>query len=315
MNSYLKTKDGWLCEQCKECFKTRKLLLIHRKDKHSLNGGKNYINFTCDFCKKEFINKPKEQKQWHMNHCYSNPDRIPFSYEGKHLTTEHKAKISSSVKRAHDEGRGHTWKNRWNNPSFAKKWLYSVLDSLNVAYKKEMPFYGFFLDVAIKEKGLCIEIDGEQHYDTIRFPEQIEIDKRKDDLLKKDGWIELRLRWSDVQKNPELGKEVIKSFIESNYSSQVVDLLRKLENERLEEEKQKNLLRENKQIDCNGHTKKTIISDTEWERRKKLILSSGVNLNEFGCLSKIQIKTGLTRRQVCEVMKKFNIPYKTHHYN
>ena len=58
---------------------------------------------------------------------------------GRKHSTESKKRISEGVKKAHDEGRGHTWKNRYENPSYAEQWLYGFLDSRNIKYEKEQP--------------------------------------------------------------------------------------------------------------------------------------------------------------------------------
>ena len=305
-------ENGWLCEKCNTYFKSRAILISHRKDVHG--KGKTLLDGTCSFCGKNFFNKPKEVISNHEKHCYQNTQRAPYSFEGKQLSSKHKERISMSTKKAHDNGKGHTWKNRYENPSFAERWLYSILDENKIEYTKELPFHGFFLDVALKDKGLCIEIDGEQHYNKDKFPNQIEADKRKDSLLKSEGWVELRLRWSDVQKDRELAKNVIKEFIENQFSEKVVNYFSSLEKKREEKEKLKEMLIKNKQVTKNGVPCKSIISENEWEQRKEKILNCRVNLNEFGCISKIAKLTGLHRNIIVKTLKHFGIAYKTHTY-
>ena len=116
------------------------------------------------------------------------------------------------LKKAHDEGRGHTWIHRPDNPSYAEQWLYGFLDARNVQYKKEVPFKGFFLDVLVGNDKV-IEIDGEQHYSLEKFPEIIERDQRRDKLLKENGYKELRLRWSLVQSDKENQVKILESFL------------------------------------------------------------------------------------------------------
>lgn len=166
--------------------------------------------FVCQYCGKKWTTI-KSGYRMHELHCYSNPDRKAGSFKGRKHTEEQKRKISDGAKKAHDEGRGHTWKNRYLNPSYAEQWLYGFLDAKNVSYKKEVPFKGFFLDVVVGNK--VIEIDGEQHYDAERFPEQIERDKRKDKLLKENGFEELRLRWSLIQSDKENQVKILESFL------------------------------------------------------------------------------------------------------
>lgn len=65
-------------------------------------------------------------------------------------------------------------------------------------------------------------------------------------------------------------------------------------------------------VDSLGRQSSSLIPNSEWEERKNRILSCGVDLTQFGCLSKIEKATGLTRRQVKLTMSKFNILYKSH---
>lgn len=177
---------------------------------HSITQKNSRQFFKCPFCKKEW-ETTKAGFGTHKRKCYENPDRIPSYWEGKKHSDETKKRISNGAKKAHDEGKGHTWKNRYLNPSYAEKWLYELLDSHNIIYEKEKHFFGFFLDVAVGNK--CVEIDGEQHYDISRFPEQLERDKRKEMLLEENSWQLLRVRWSEIKKEPEKFANKILNFL------------------------------------------------------------------------------------------------------
>lgn len=280
---------------------------MHQMKRVGIQPKKGYV---CPFCKKEW-ETTSAGYGLHIRTCKENPNRVPHSWEGRKHSEETKKKISEGAKKAHDEGKGHTWKNRYLNPSYAEQWLYGLLDNNHIEYEKEKPFFGFFLDVAIGNK--CIEIDGEQHGEDTRFPEQIERDKRKDALLKEHGWLELRVKWSDVKKMPDYFAEKIIEFISTGKTIFDGDFATRKHKE-LEKLKKKQKLIENGQVRSDGRANKSMLTDEEWERRKNLVLSSGVDLNKFGCLSKVQKITGLTRRQVCNIMEKFNIAYKTHCY-
>lgn len=165
---------------------------------------------TCPFCNLQWETN-KSGFGLHIKYCTKNPDRVDGAWKGRHHTDGERKKISEGAKKAHDEGRGHTWQNRYLNPSYAEQWLYDVLNNANIQYEKEKAFKGFFLDVVVGNK--VIEIDGEQHYDKIKFPEQLERDKRKDALLKQEGFSELRLRWSEVRKDTEKAAQQIFNFL------------------------------------------------------------------------------------------------------
>lgn len=171
-----------------------------------------YVTYLeiCPFCKKEW-RTTKSGFSSHKKYCEANPNKENCSWKGSFHTEQTKKRISEGVKKAHDEGRGHTWQNRYLCPSYAEKWLYEVLNNANIQYEKEKAFKGFFLDVVVGNK--VIEIDGEQHYDENKFPEKIERDKRKDALLKEEGFSELRLRWSEVRKDTEKAAKMIFDFL------------------------------------------------------------------------------------------------------
>lgn len=143
--------------------------------------------------------------------------KIKLLYLGKHLSEEHKQKISNSMKQAHKEKRAHNiGSSRWNNEhSWPEKWFIEVLQNEfnmieNIDYETEMPFDKYSLDFAWSEKKLCIEIDGEQHE---RFEEYKLRDIAKDKLLLKNGWKVLRIKWKDCYANPKQYIKIIKNYL------------------------------------------------------------------------------------------------------
>lgn len=193
--------------------KTSCSFFLDRKDEKDSLGRSKHVksNFHCSFCGKLFENKRLSDVRLHERCCQANPNRVDGTFKGKKHSLDSKEKIAKSVAKAHDEGRGHTWKNKYLNPSYAEQWLYDVLINANIQFEKEKPFKGFFLDVVVGNK--VIEIDGEQHYLPNEFPEQIERDQRKDKLLKEEGYQELRIRWSDVKKDSKKFAEIIVNFL------------------------------------------------------------------------------------------------------
>lgn len=143
--------------------------------------------------------------------------KIKLLYLGKHLSEEHKQKISNSMKQAHKEKRAHNiGSSRWNNEhSWPEKWFIEVLQNEfnmieNIDYETEMPFNKYSLDFAWSEKKLCIEIDGEQHE---RFEEYKLRDITKDKLLLKNGWKVLRIKWKDCYANPKQYIKIVKNYL------------------------------------------------------------------------------------------------------
>ena len=129
----------------------------------------------------------------------------PGTFLGKHHSDESKKRISDSMKTAHAEDRAYTWSHRTTEPSYPEQFLIKVLKNefnleCGVDYFREVPFHGYFLDFCFTERKIVIEMDGEQH---TRFSDQVERDKRKDALLKDEGYTELRIPWKDCFNNPK----------------------------------------------------------------------------------------------------------------
>ena len=62
----------------------------------------------------------------------------------------------------------------------------------------------YHIDVAITNKKIAIEIDGDQHYLDKKI---VESDKRKNKYLIENGWNIIRIKWSDYQRMNRIDKE------------------------------------------------------------------------------------------------------------
>lgn len=110
-----------------------------------------------------------------------------------------------------------------NKPSYAELFWQDVLDKNNIIYQKEYKILKkdlnsnlngcYFLDFYINVNGFKIdlEIDGKQH----NYSERKELDKIRDNLLKKNNYIVYRIPWINPKntKNKKVVKEQIKNLI------------------------------------------------------------------------------------------------------
>lgn len=199
----------WKCCHCGLVFDTRKLLTEHKYKEHPHPKGQAW-NKGLTKETSEAMRRLVET----LNRRIASGEIKP-SMLGKHLSDEHKKKISESMKKAHTEGRAHNiGESRWNNePSWPEKWFMQVIENefTDKNYVRERPFHRFSLDFAWEHKKKCIEIDGKQHE---VFQEQIERDLRKNELLKEEGWQLLRLKWKDVFHEPKKYIQIAKEFID-----------------------------------------------------------------------------------------------------
>jgi predicted hotdog family 3-hydroxylacyl-ACP dehydratase len=71
------------------------------------------------------------------------------------------------------------------------------------------------------------------------------------------------------------------------------------------EAKAAKLIKNPEKVDSFGRVNERMLTQDEWQHRKELILTSGVDLTKFGWKTKVQTITGLTRRQVDDVVEHF----------
>ena len=184
----------------------------------------------CKYCNREF--KSGRALGGHIIRCTKNPNttaaknsgktlskryksgKIKPTHLGKPLSKYHKQSISDSMKKAHAEGRAwNIGKSRWyNEPSYPEKFFAEVIanEFEDKNYESEYNVGIYSIDFAWPHLKLAIEIDGDQHQ---RFEEVKERDKRKDALLKKEGWKVLRIVWKDMYNDSKQWIKIAKEFV------------------------------------------------------------------------------------------------------
>jgi very-short-patch-repair endonuclease len=258
-----------------------------------------YVDFTCPFCNEVFSHKTPSAKGLHINFCFKNPNRKV--YKGHSISDETKKRISLSMKKAISEGRATGWhKRKAGTQSYPEQWFEKVIQNEfeDKDYVTELSVGKWFLDFAWKKKMLYIEIDGEQHND----PNRAKSDAKKDEFCKELGWKCLRLQWRYICSHTQEAIKAAKDFIDNGKVCEVewVDkkALKKKELETLKNEGRINSL---------GRATSACLNPEVWEQRKDLILNSGVDLMKFGWISEVMKKTNLSKGQVYNTIKKFNL--------
>ena len=197
----------WVCDQCGIEFPSRAKMYKHKREVHLLNASSWNAGLTK--------NDPRVAKGIATLKKHLSDGSVKPSMLGKHLSDEHKKKISKSMKKAHAEGRAHNiGECRWNNePSYPEKFFMKVIENefMNKNYVKEKPFGRFSLDFAWCDLKRCIEIDGKQH----ETDEKQKVrDDAKNKLLADKGWELLRIKWSDMFNDPKTWIQKAKDFID-----------------------------------------------------------------------------------------------------
>jgi very-short-patch-repair endonuclease len=141
-------------------------------------------------------------KKWKIRNNKISKSKKLYKY-----TDEHRKNLSKKMKILAQQGII-GWKPR-KEPSYAEKFFMKVLDDNNLKYLREYKIVRFFADFAFLDKKIVLEIDGKQHL------YRKEYDKKRDKILRKNGWKVFRIAWKNINiKNNAsyIGKE-IKKFL------------------------------------------------------------------------------------------------------
>jgi len=143
-------------------------------------------------------------------HYDNNPDaKIKLSEFRKTCTAspETKEKLRAAMKKRIEDGTHKGWAKR-NNPSYPEMFFMEVLKNNDIKFEFEKKVGKYFIDFALNEKMIALEIDGKQHM----FIERIQKDSEKDEFLANEKWKVYRIKWREI--NSEAGKEYIKKEIQ-----------------------------------------------------------------------------------------------------
>lgn len=135
------------------------------------------------------------------------------------LSDETKNKISKALIKAHKEGRHPGWKHINSDKSrrsTPEKIFFKFLNENNFFKKynisEKLQVGKYFLDFAIIDKKIDVELDGDQHY----RKESIEHDKKRDQFLNDNGWVIYRMSWYKLRNNIKNELKIFCDFLESN---------------------------------------------------------------------------------------------------
>ena len=203
-----RNESGWICAICSEKFISRRLLLIHRKEKH--NNGKTQNHFCecyCQFCGKKFTTH--SGNTIHEKSCSKNPNRVDGATKGYKMTEEQRKHCSEARKRIIAKNGGIWWSSRSKcKRSYAEEWILKIIHNKvqDQNFIEEYHLNRWFMDFAWPKKQIYIEVDGSQH----EWPERKLKDKQKDEYYRSIGWKVLRLPWKYCYNNTQ---EAIKNII------------------------------------------------------------------------------------------------------
>ena len=294
--------------ECKICGKEYPLLLSlskHLTNKHKYEGGLkqyyvDYQNFKipkCEFCGNDA--RYKKGLIFHKTCC--DKECLTKLKKTIIITDESKLKISKKLIESHKNGNHPGWSfinKDINKRSYPEKWFIKNVLEKNGFYfkyiiKEKLPFGKYFLDFAIIDLKVDIEIDGSQHFRTI---DAINHDKIRDEFVRSNGWTVYRISWIELINN---SNEIINNFLKSLTENRIYNIDDVL-----------NLIkRKNKKL-IFGSRKKyfdNVRSNTyaKYEPIMRAIENSDVYFSKFGWVKKISILTGIKHGKVSMWMKRY----------
>lgn len=155
------------------------------------------LRIKCLMCGNEKLTKKKTQK-FCSNKC---------SVEFRKNDPVYLSNLKSGIQKCIKEGRHKPWKSR-NILSYPERFFIKVLNNNGIKFVSNKPFMGYFLDFAIENKMIDLEIDGKQH----TYDDRKESDKKRDIILIENGWKVYRIPWNSI--NTISGKLLMKEKIE-----------------------------------------------------------------------------------------------------
>lgn len=212
-----------VCPTCKSEFETaigskeekytcsRKCSNIYFSKKRSIDFNKK-IKRHCDICKTDiFVGKHSgKNRKVYCNKCRKNikikRSKINKKYSiickncNEEFKTSKKEQMfcsrscsSSFIMNEKVKNGTHIgWKSRKKLiPSYPEKYFMNVLDNENIKYEYEKPCGKYFIDFAIDNKMIALEIDGKQHNEIDRKKSDV----KKDKFLKETGYKIFRIKW------------------------------------------------------------------------------------------------------------------------
>lgn len=201
--------SGRFCSlTCSRSFSTKhKRTEINQKVSDKLKGkGNDCITKKCLYCGNEFkVSWIKRDQKTCSISCGAKERWKDIEYKKK---ISESSRISAIKKHANPNVK-FGWRKRTKfEMSYPEKIANSILENSGVKYEYEYPMHPYFIDFALIDYRIAIEIDGQQHL----LPERIEKDIKKDALLNNNGWKVYRIKYPS-QNIKESIVEILKTII------------------------------------------------------------------------------------------------------
>lgn len=267
---------------------------------------------TCQYCHKSWVTT-KDGATRHEKYCKSNPNKSiavghSHSEEMRHYLSEKRKEYLATHP---DE---HVWKRNAKFISVPCNDLKEFLRTNNYSFIEEasiIPNRNFAVDICFPDKMIVVEVNGNQHYDTTTM-ELSSYYKERHDIIESFGWTVIEVpynkAYSDEFRNSlcDLLDGVSMDISTFNYKHECVNIHEKASIKRKEHNDRLDAASKNGTLDKNGKLSGNKIDTDELNRRKELILNSGVDLTKFGWVNRVTEITGLSKRVIYRTVNHFD---------
>lgn len=104
-----------------------------------------------------------------------------------------------------------------SNPSSIEFAIRKVLENYRILYEPQKQIGRYYPDIVITNENIIIECDGDYWHN---LPGKQELDAQRDEWLEKNGYKVIRIRESDIRRNPE--EALITALQEANIENLIV---------------------------------------------------------------------------------------------
>lgn len=197
----------------------------------------------------------------------------------------------------------HVWKRNTKFHSVPCEQLKSKLKdiyTLSEEYTDTQWCHNYSIDIAILDKKIAIEVNGNQHY--LPSGELKPYYKDRHDYLIKNGWIVIELHYAKVYQATIV--QELQQLIDARQSIDKNEYQSLIERRKLSRNEKYQIAQSRGMIRSDGHINGNAVSIDEWNRRMQLILDSGVDLTKRGWVVKVAQNTGLSKRMIYNTVKR-----------
>lgn len=269
----------------------------------------------CPYCGSVYTNKRK-----HFVVC---PNRA----HGQHRWTEEEKHRLSEKRKAflRNNPDKHPWRMHRYDKFVSKpcEYLKNKLRELNIEFEEEvvMPQIGrnFSIDIFIPKLKMGIEVNGNQHYDS--FGQLTPYYQERHDVIEQGGikLIELpytscyheetlesiELLWRNWNLNCLLNSKICEFESRQQYYVMKRSELKQCKD--AEVKARYDTARREGKLNSLGRIQSNKTSISQWNTYKALIEESNVDITKFGWVKKVSQITGLTKRQIRNTVRKFDM--------